>query len=430
MNYCARCLYPENTKPTLILDNQFICSGCRYHESKSKIQIDWNEREKMFSKIIDEAKIKKIKRGNNYDCIIPVSGGKDSYYQVYVIKEVYGLNPLLVTYNHGFNMNSGVSNLKNLVDKSGCDLLRVSTSIKTAKKLAKVMLKEVGDLTWHYHAGIMTVPIKIAVEKNIPFIIWGEHGFAELTGQVSFEDFIEFTKWKRKEHDMRGYEPEDVVKISNGQLSLNEMDPFIYPSDEKIEEVDLRGIYMGNFFKWDANVIIKKMIDIWGFKPITYKRDRTFNLHAKIDDHANDVHDYLKYLKFGYGRATDDASTEIRIGRLSREEGVEMVKEYDSREPESLDAYLEFLGISKDEFYSYVDNMRDPSIWEKITGKWEPKDSISNHIINDFTEKARIKQLKERVLSKENRNLYFNDNLPPEKTGDPSFDIKTNYFTS
>ena len=429
MQYCARCLYPANAKPTIILDDEDgICSGCKYHESRKTIEVDWKAREKIFEELIEEARTFRKERGNQYDCIVPISGGKDSHFQVYTLKEKYGLNPLLVKYNHCFNQASGLRNLENLVRKSGCDLIRYTAGIDSVKKLARFMLRTVGDLTWHYHAGIQTVPFQVAVEKNIPFIIWGEHGFAELTGIVSLEDFVEHTKWKRKEHDMRGYEPEDVVEKSDGEISMQDLAPYIYPSDEELERVGVRGIYMSNFFYWDAKTQAEEMIEKWDFGTISYKRDRTFNLYAKIDDHANDVHDYLKYLKFGYGRATDDASMEIRHGRMTRAEGLEMVAQYDSKEPESLGYYLDFLKISKKEFFDIIEPMRDSRIWEKKGGDWYPKDSVTRHLDDELAKSATVAPSNDRTFSSSNKHLYYNDSNPPEKSGDPRMDVKHREF--
>ena len=123
------------------------------------------------------------------------------------------------------------------------------------------MLEEVGDLTWHYHAGIRTFPFQIAVKYNIPLVVWGEHGFAELTGIVSLEDFVEHTRWTRKEHDMRGYEPEDIIG-KNG-ITINDVAPYIYPTDEEIEKTEVRGIYLSNFINWDAKAQSEKMIKEW-----------------------------------------------------------------------------------------------------------------------------------------------------------------------
>lgn len=429
MKYCSRCLYPQNAKPTIIIDDEDgLCSGCRYHESRAKLEINWDERKLMFEKILDEAKKLAKERNNLYDCIVPVSGGKDSHFQVYVLKEVYGMNPLLVTYNHAYNTQSGLRNLENLVEKSGCDLIRFTANPKSVQKVSRFMLQEVGDLTWHYHAGIRTIPFRVAVEKNIPFIVWGEHGFAELTGIVSLEDFVEFTKWTRKQHDMRGYEPMDVVKASKGVIQMEDLYPYIYPTDEEIEKAEVRGIYMSNFFYWDALGHASLMIDKWDFSPISYERERTFNLYAKIEDHANDVHDYLKFLKFGYGRATDDASMEIRHGRMTREQGIEMVKKYDRNEPSTLQSYLDFLQFSRDEFYGLVESMRDKNIWEKINNEWVMTDGVENHLVTPFSAARVVPPAQQSTFSDAYRHLYYNAANPPLPRGDKRCDERNLNF--
>jgi N-acetyl sugar amidotransferase len=427
MRYCVRCLYPENAKPTIILDDEGVCSGCRYHESRQKLEINWEERQRVFEKILEQARTTARKRGLSHECIIPVSGGKDSHFQVWLLKEKYGFNPLLVTFNHGYNHPAGLRNLENLVTRSGCDMIRYNAGLDSIRRLSRLMLEKVGDLTWHYHAGIRTFPFQVAVQYNIPLIVWGEHGFAELTGIVSLEDFVEFTRWTRKEHDMRGFEPHDLV--GQGEVTERDIAPYVYPTDEQIEATDVRGIYLSNFFPWDAKEQAEAMIATWGFSPISYRRDRTFNLYAKIDDHANDVHDYLKYLKFGYGRATDDASMEIRHGRMSREEGMELVRQYDATEPTSLGSYCDFLGMSKEEFYRLVDHQRDPRIWERDSrGVWQPKDAVWRHPIGAAEERVRVPQAKSRTFAPENHNLYFNPANPPDAKGDMRLDVPSREF--
>lgn len=420
MRYCARCLYPENAKPTIIFDEQGVCSGCRYHESRSKLEIDWDERWEMLEELAEDAKRMAKERNNAHDCIIPVSGGKDSHYQAWLLREKLGLNPLLVTFNHGLNTPAGVANLENMVKKSGFDLVRYSTGPNSVRKIARHMLETVGDVTWHYHAGIRTFPFQVAVKYNIPLIVWGEHGFAELTGIVSLEDFVEHTRWATKEHDMRGHSAEDMV--GHNGITRAHIEPFIYPSEDDIEKTEVRGVYLSNFVNWDAKAHAEFMMETWGFRGITFERDRTFNLYGKIEDHANDVHDYLKYLKFGYGRATDDASMEIRHGRMTREEGIAMVQRYDANEPRSLSYYCDFLGISKAAFYEMVEPMRDPLIWEKVNGKWQVKDAVDRHEIGPREEAARVKQVEPRTLGPENRHMYYNPENPPEKSGIPAFD--------
>ena len=427
MRYCARCFYPENARPTIIFDEEGVCSGCRYHESRGKLEIDWSEREKMFEQIVEQAGKMRKARGNSHDCIIPVSGGKDSHFQVWLLKKKYGLNPLLVTFNHAYNSPAGLRNLENLVERSGCDHVRYTAGLDSVRRVSRYMLETVGDLTWHYHAGIRTFPFQVAVRYNIPLIVWGEHGFAELTGIVSLEDFVEFTRWTRKEHDMRGYEPADL--IGKGGITLGDVRPYIYPDDEEIEKCEVKGIYLSNFFSWDAKPQAEFMIKEWGFSPVSYERERTFNLYAKIEDHANDVHDYLKYLKFGYGRATDDASMEVRHGRMTREQGLSMIQRYDAGPPSSLETYCDFLGLKTEAFYQRVDPMRDTAIWQKDkTGGWTPMDAVWFHPIGLNEEAHRVRQVEDRTFGKANRHLYYNPDNPPLPLGDTRLDERPRGF--
>ncbi len=411
MRYCARCLYPENSKPTIIFDEQGICSGCRYYESRNRI--NWEEREKKLRKLLIEYRDKQRAAGAVYDCIVPVSGGKDSHFQVYLMKEVYDLNPLCVTFNHCFNTQLGLRNLNNLISRFGVDLIRFTASPESVRKIARYMVKKVGDITWHYHAGIMTVPFQMAVKYKVPLIIWPEH-YGELTGVFTLDDMVEFTKWVRQEHDMRGVEPEDIVNDPASGISLRDLAPYRYPTDEEIEEVGVRGIFLVNYIYWDPKAQSELVMEKFGFQPLTRKRDRTFHLCAKTDDHANDVHDYMKYLKFGYGRGTDDASTEIRYGRMTREEGIEVVREYDHVRPKSLDFYLKFLGMTESEFEQALEPMRDLSVWEKDgKGIWRIKDSVIHHAKDAGVEAARIAQSPDRTFAVQNSRLYYNPAYPP-----------------
>lgn len=384
MEYCKRCVYPENAQPNILFDQEGICSGCRAHERRTNV--DWDEREEQLRKLLN--KYKQIARKNNapYDCVIPVSGGKDSHYQVYLMTEVYDMNPLLVTYNHSYNTKIGQRNLRNLVDKSGCELIRYNTSKKTAKKLSKYQLHKTGDITWHYHAGITTFPIQTAVFYDIPLMIWGESGYRYKTGKYNAEDMVEFTEKERKEHDMRGIEPEDILQDPDSQrfnITRTDLAPFNYPSDSAIEEVGLRGFYLDNFMQWDAISQTKKMIKEWDFATLPrgqHHSNRTFLCFSEIEDAANGTHDYLKYLKYGYGRATDHAAREVRHGRMTREEAIELVEQYDHIRPPDLDYMLEFLGFTEQEFIDAIEPMRDENIWKKTdAGEWVRKDSVGNH---------------------------------------------------
>ena len=390
MRYCLRCCYPENTKPHIIFDEMGICSGCRAFEQRMKI--NWEDRKMELAQILEEYKEKARKNNAPYDCIIPVSGGKDSHYQAYLITQVYKMKPLFVTYNHGFNSKRGIRNLTNLVEKFGVDLLRYTTNPKTAKKLSSYMLNKVGDITWHHHAGIMTFPIQTAVHYKIPLIIWGEHGEGFLFGMHNMDDKVEFTKKHRQEHLMRGFEPEDILDDpSNKTIERSDLAPYVYPSDEQIDSVGVRGIYISNYEPWDQAKNTEKMIKEYGFETFQ-NTEHTFNLYASIDDHLEITHNYLKYLKFGYSRCTDHASVEIRFQRMNREEGIEMIKKYEYlKRPKNLDVFLKFAGISEEVFVSSVDDLRDPEVWERdANSKWHLKDWIGNHIWDKGVENARL----------------------------------------
>lgn len=415
MEYCKRCVYPANTKTSIVFDEQGVCSGCRLIESRPKI--NWKERGGWLKALLLEHKAKARAKNNPYDCIIPVSGGKDSHFQTYLIKKVYQLNPLLVTYNHIFNTKRGIRNLTNLVKQFNCDLIRFTSNPESVRRISRYMLKKVGDITWHYHAGIMTFPIQVAVQRDIPLIVWGEHGFAELTGMFNQDDMVEFTKKVRQEHSMRGFEPEDVVADSSSGISLQDAAPFFYPSDQDIERIGVRGIYLSNYVQWNARAQTKFMIEQYGFETAV-KRERTFHLYDKLDDiHANGAHDYLKYLKFGYGRATDDASNEIRHARMTREEGIEMVKEYDHVRPSDLDLYLEFMGMTEKEFEDAIEHLRDPQIWEKRNGTWVAKDSVANHANDKGVDEVRLPLVEDRAPIPPSKQPYYSrDDHIPEDT--------------
>jgi N-acetyl sugar amidotransferase len=388
-------LYPKNTQPNIIFDEEGVCSGCRVVERRK--DVNWDEREEILEEILEEYQQKARDNGSSYDCIIPVSGGKDSHYQVHLISEKYDLNPLLVAYNHSFNTKIGLRNLRNIVDNFGCDLIRYSTNRETARKLTQYMLRKTGDVTWHYHAGIMTFPIQTAVKYNIPLIVWGEEAYRYKMGMFNADDMVEFTEKVRQEHDMRGLTPEQILNDPDSQkwgIERSDLGPFRYPSDSEIAEVGVRGIYLDNFMEWDAHRQTQQMIDEYDFGTLKRGRHqsrRTFLNYSEIDDAANGVHDYLRFLKFGYGRATDHAVREIRHGRMTREEGIELVKRYDDKRPPDMDFFLDFLDMTEQEFLDSIEHMRDEKIWEQDEdGNWYRNDTVANHADDPGVDEERL----------------------------------------
>ena len=299
----------------LSMADNLVCSGCIVHEEK--MQINWKEREEKFKKLLLS-----YKSDNNYDCIIPVSGGKDSTFQAYYIKSL-GLNPLLVTYYTHNYTQTGEENLRNIGDSLGLDHYVFYPNKKVIAKMNKLGFELTGDMSWHFHCGAWTVPFQVGVKFKIPLLIYGEHGWIDLAGQYSMYDFPEFTKRSRDEELMRGFSINDF--IGKEGITKKDLNWAVYPTDKEIEETGLRGIFMGNYVYWDANKhlkIAKKM----GFKENPEPYDRTYRRFSNVDDiHENGIKDYLKFIKFGYGRCTDHTSKDIRLGVMTRKEGVELM---------------------------------------------------------------------------------------------------------
>lgn len=384
MRYCQRCVVPENYAIPLTFDEVGVCSACRVHEEKT--EIDWKDRENRLKEILNKYR---SKDGKNYDCIIPVSGGKDSHFQTYLMKVVYGMNPLLVTFNHEMNTTRGIRNLANIVKQFEVDHIRFTPNPSAIQKISRYSLKKMGDIFWHSHCGIYTYPVQIAIQYNIPLLIWGEQGFMDLGGMFSHYDMVEMTKKHRVEHGQRGYDWQDLI---SKEYDIQEKDLFWahYPSDDDLERVGVRGIYLGNFLPWNHKKQTELMIKKYGFE--SGPPHRSFNLYENVEDHvSNGLNDYLKFLKFGYGRATDHASIDIRWGRMTREEGIEMVKKYDRQEPYDLEIYMKYSGLTKKEIITAVESMRDLRAWKKTAAEnWELIDPVENHIKDIGVDKVRL----------------------------------------
>ena len=359
----------------LEFDEDYVCSGCRVAAQKQVL--DWEDRRRRLERLIEPYR---SKDGTNHDCIIPVSGGKDSYFQVHVVKNVLGLNPLLVTY-HGNNYTAtGMKNLENMREAFSVDHIFFTPSIDVLKTLNRMGMQMMGDMNWHAHAGIFTYPIRVAVQQNIPLMFWGEHGRMELGGMHSYNDFVEFTYRHRHEHACRGYEWRDFVEMApkyGEKLSTKDMIAWMYPNDDEIEEVGVRGLYISNFFKWDANEHGPMMIEKYGFQVAEEPFERTYRTMSNLDDmHENGIHDYMKYIKFGYGRATDHTSKDIRSGLMTREEAIVIVRQRDHIKSRDLWRWLKYVSWTEEKFDEVADRFRDPRVWWfGKDGRWT-KDNI------------------------------------------------------
>jgi N-acetyl sugar amidotransferase len=385
MQYCKRCLYPQNHPLGICIDEDGVCSGCRIHEEK--YSINWLEKGKELDKLFSKYK---NRSGSFYDCVIPVTGNSDSFFVVDVVKNRYGLNPLLVTYNTQFNTKVGVRNLARLITKLDCDHMMLTASPDIVKEITKIAMHKIGDMYWHVLAGSQTFPVQVATKFNIPLVVWGVNGWLDQVGMFSHYDRVEMTKKVRKEHSLRTMDVDELF-YGESQLTWKDKQPFTYPSDKQLEKSRVRGIYLGNFLSWDAQKQSEEMINKFGYE--TLEQPRTFNTYESIYCWNNaGTHDYIKFLKFGYGKATDHASRDIRLKRLSREDGIRLVHNFDDKVPSaSLKLFLDWINMTKEEFYKIIDFFRDPLVWEKDNnGIYIRLDKIENHISDSNVDNVRL----------------------------------------
>ena len=368
MKYCQRCVYPMRAVNTMF-DREGICSACRAAEEMSKVADDefWEKRRQVFEKLIEDYR---RPDGANYDCIVPVSGGKDSYWQAWIMKHQYGMNPLLVTYHGNNYLPEGQGNLDRMRDELGIDHVVYGPSVPTLKKLNRLGFKMMGDMNWHAHAGIKVMPLRVAVQMNIPLLVWGEITWT-VAGMFSPDDYVEYNKRTVMEHDLRGYSWRDMCEETEG-LESSDLHWLKFPEDKQIQAAGVRGIYIGNFFRWDPNEHAEKMHREFGFEFARQPFERTYRTMSNLDDmHENGIHDYMKFVKFGYGRASDHACKDVRDGYLTREQAIEMVKQYDHVKPRrDLERWLDYVEMGEAEFDQIADTFRNPRVWWIQEDQW------------------------------------------------------------
>ena len=361
--YCTSCVNPISTVGSSF-NKENVCSACEYHKGYQSVSDkEWEVRRNEFKKILDENK-----SDSNYDCIVPVSGGKDSYFQTHQIVKEFGLKPLLVTYDGNNYLPEGIENRDRMRHVFDVDHLIFGPSVKSLIELNKQCFKIMGDMNWHAHCGIFTYPFQVAVNFKIPLLIWGEI-FWDISGMYDFNDTVEFTNRMRHEYNLRGFEWSDVIK--NTLLKEKDMLWAKFPTDEDYRKNKIRGIAIGNYFKWDPNKNTKMLKEKYNWIESKKPFERTYRRMSNLDDrYENGVHDLLKYVKFGYGRATDHASRDIRLDKMTRKEGIKMVKKYDHIVSDDLYHWLDYVSMKEEEFWKIADTFRQKNVWKKSKGKW------------------------------------------------------------
>lgn len=395
---CKQCLYTTAHPLGLTIDNEEICSGCRIHQEKN--ELDWKYRWELLRKIVQQYR---CKDPNNFDCIIPVTGANDSYFIVHTVKNRLKLNPLLVTYNKYFNTPLGIRNLANLRIKFNCDILIQNVNPISVKKITRVSLRKLGSIYWPCLAGQTVFPVQTAVRYRIPLIIWGAHQGLEQVGMFSHTHEVEMTRRYRKDHDILGHEADDLISMFD---TLNEEDiwQYRYPEDKQIKSVGVKGIYLGNYIRWDPKAQHEQMIRAYNY--CTDKFTRTFDTYDHTDCfNYMHLHDLLKLYKYGYSKVTDHACREIRHKRITRDQGLMLVKRYEKKPAKNINLFCDWIGINSNSLKFLMDQHRNPRFWiERSPGEWAFNGGNSLHI----TDKKETKNPKANMFLLNSRTIYEN----------------------
>jgi N-acetyl sugar amidotransferase len=363
-----------DTRPNLALDSEGVCNACRSYEKRT--EIDWDKRKQELLIILDKYR---SKDGSNWDCIIPVSGGKDSTYQVIRMLQL-GMNPLCVTATTCDLSDIGRQNITNL-QNMGVDYIEITSNRKIRAKLNRIGLTQVGDISWPEHAGIFTIPINAAVQYNVPLLIWGENSQNEFGGPAAeSEHNVLDRRWLEEFGGLLGLRVTDLIGTEG--IEKKHIIPFTYPSDEELKRVGVTGIFLGHYLPWDgySNALLS---EAHGFKAFEKTVEGSIVNYENVDNHQTGIHDYFKFLKFGFGRATDIASLHARRGRILREDAIELVKMHDGKFPwtylgKPLEKILEPLDMSVDEFIKVCDRFTNKKIFKLDARGNLIKDSAGN----------------------------------------------------
>jgi N-acetyl sugar amidotransferase len=352
-----------STRPGITFDKEGVCSACQAHENRTNTS--YEARHEELETLCN--KYRGMNGKNGHDCMIAVSGGKDSHFQTHIMKEKMGMNPLLVTVEDNFPLtNAGAHNLKNISEEFGCDLISMKPNIQAQKKIMRKNFEEYGKPTYFIDRYIYTYPLHMAVKFNTPLLVYGENINYEYGGSQQQETY---SAKEQVDNGVASGVPFDAL-LGDGitEKDLNFFDP---PQQNELEK--LEPIYLSYFLPWNSysNYVFAKSR---GFHDLTHEWHRTHHIEDfdQVDSRAYLIHPWMKYPKFGHATATDYASRFVRYGILNREEAKELVKKHDHRlDPKAVKDFCEFLGYSNTEFWAIVNKFYDTNLFRKNDfGEW------------------------------------------------------------
>lgn len=370
----------DSKKVTMNFDEHGVCDACRNAEIKEKI--NWGMREEELIKLLDKHR----KNDGSYDCLVPGSGGKDSAYQSHVLKYKYGMNPLTVTWPPILYTDYGLRNWKNWLD-SGFDNISFYRNGKVMKLLTKLSIENLLHPFQTFILGQKNLAPKIAAAHGINLIFYGEneaeYGNPIADNMTSLRDKSYYSFEHLDEIYLGGVSVPEL--IDKYDVRLSDIMAFLPPKADELEKANIEVHYLGYYLKWTPQEVYYYAVENTGFKARPFRTQGSYSKYSGIDDKIDDLHFYTTFIKFGIGRASYDASQEIRNNHLTREEGVALVKRFDGEFPDRyFNDVMEYVGMTPDKFYELCDKARSPHLWGKNDkGEWQLRHTVSGGGIDD-----------------------------------------------
>lgn len=340
---CAKCVMPETHETIIYEPDSGVCSICRQHEYKRE-RVDWIKKEKEFADIVNSYKGK-----GSYDCIIPISGGKDSTFILYSMVKKYKVRPLVLSFDHGFYRPHHIQNRDRILRMLGVDFLIFRSNPAVVKKLMLESLIRKGDFCWHCHTGVFAWPMQIAIKFNIPLLIWGESA-AEYTSYYDFEKPEDQDEKPFNTYINLGITAEDMVGMLDNTVTMRDLEPYRYPKLKDLKKIGYRSICYGAYHQWDVRRQVEFIKKELGWEGDEVEGVPSEYWYTKVECMFTGVRDYLKFIKRGFGRTSQLSTDDIRAGCITRDRAIELIKKYDGLKPASLSAFLKFVGITEAEF--------------------------------------------------------------------------------
>jgi len=370
MKYCRRCILPD-TRPNLKLDAEGICNACRSHESRPRI--DWAGREAAFRRLVEQTSA----RSRGYDCVVPVSGGKDSTWQMVKCLE-YGLKPLAVTWRPPGRTAIGQRNLDNLV-ALGVDHIDYSISPKVEARFMVKAFERHGSTAIPMHLALFNIPLTVAVRFQVPLVVWGENSAVEYgSADAAHEGHALDRRWLATYGVTHGTTAADWVGEG---LSKADLTAYFGPDPDTLEGLGVRAVFLGHYFRWDpaeTYAVAKQH----GFRENPGGARTGLYTFADIDDDFISIHHWMKWYKFGFTRLFDNLSLEIRNGRLTREQALDVVRRSGDQTPRAdIEKFCAFAGLAEERFFAMAERFRNKDLWQRRNGVWV----IPDFLISDWS---------------------------------------------